>query len=411
MRAGKVKKKPRRGSETEESLCCCEYINQNGERSHLAACLCDCEAVDEACDRWISRKSFQPEVWARALETASDRLRVPWIRGARRIDVSIIPPLVVLPAALHIAALHVLLAVVTLTSLPLFVIWYYHLTHRRKGKTLLFLSLALFSLGYMYYNFVQELFIKGDIGWAHFTSITCGLLLTLLTLIKVKQDPGHLLNHAKNSGLKSVGGCESPNGIQTLRDANRFPQPERESLVAETNWCKICQLVRPPRSGHCMICGSCIRRLDHHCVWINNCIGSSNHRFFILLLLFFLFTSIYGITMTLNTLCRGRNALAALFYCPGVYQEYSTAFNYTCVWYCAIVTAGMGYILLIQLINISYNVTEREVRIALRNKTARRRFCGLVVDTGLYNKGFFHNWQHFLQMDSCATADELAAIV
>ncbi|KAE8621183.1 hypothetical protein XENTR_v10004714 [Xenopus tropicalis] len=324
MRAGKVKKKPRRGSETEESLCCCEYINQKGERSHLAACLCDCEDVDEACDRWISRKSSQPEVWARALETASDRFRVPWIRGARRIDVSIIPPLIVLPAALHLAALHVLLAVVTLTSLPIFVIWYYHLTHRRKGKTLLFLSLALFSLGYMYYNFVQEVFIRGDIGWGHFISITCGLLLTLLTLVKVKQDPGYLLKHAKDSGMKSEGGCELANGIQTVRDCDGFPQPQTDgdSLVAEKNWCKMCQLVRPPRSGHCMICGFCVRRLDHHCVWINNCIGSHNHRFFILLLLFFLFTSVYGITVTLNLLCRGRNAFVALLYCPGVYTEY-----------------------------------------------------------------------------------------
>ncbi|KAE8621184.1 hypothetical protein XENTR_v10004714 [Xenopus tropicalis] len=315
MRAGKVKKKPRRGSETEESLCCCEYINQKGERSHLAACLCDCEDVDEACDRWISRKSSQPEVWARALETASDRFRVPWIRGARRID--------------------------------------------------------------------------------------------------VKQDPGYLLKHAKDSGMKSEGGCELANGIQTVRDCDGFPQPQTDgdSLVAEKNWCKMCQLVRPPRSGHCMICGFCVRRLDHHCVWINNCIGSHNHRFFILLLLFFLFTSVYGITVTLNLLCRGRNAFVALLYCPGVYTEYSTAFNYTCVWYCAIVTAGMAYILLIQLINISYNVTEREARIALRNKTARRMFCGLVVDTGAYNQGFFQNWQNFLQMDCSASADELGAIV
>ena len=29
----------------------CEYVNRLGERSHVAACCCDCEELDEACDR------------------------------------------------------------------------------------------------------------------------------------------------------------------------------------------------------------------------------------------------------------------------------------------------------------------------------------------------------------------------
>lgn len=37
--------------EEEEALCCCEYVNRFGERSHVAACCCDCEDLDDACDR------------------------------------------------------------------------------------------------------------------------------------------------------------------------------------------------------------------------------------------------------------------------------------------------------------------------------------------------------------------------
>lgn len=65
------------------------------------------------------------------------------------------------------------------------------------------------------------------------------------------------------------------------------------------------------------------------------------------------------------------------------------------MWYSVIVTAGMAYIFLIQLINISYNVTEREVQQALRQKTGRRLLCGLIVDTGQYNRGFLRNWHQF----------------
>lgn len=35
----------------EETLCCCEYVNRHGTRSHVAACCCDCEDLDDACDR------------------------------------------------------------------------------------------------------------------------------------------------------------------------------------------------------------------------------------------------------------------------------------------------------------------------------------------------------------------------
>lgn len=408
----KKKVAPPSGGDTDDVLCCCEYINQKGERSHLAACLCDCEDLDEACDRWITCKSLKPEVWARVIETASDRFRVPWIRGAKKVDVGILPPLVLLPVSLYVAAFHVLLGVVVLCSLPVLVIWYYQLTHRRKGKTLLFLSLALFSLGYMYYNFVREVFLKGHIGWGHLSAITAGLLMTFLFLAKAKRNPGYLNKSTTrtkdggipNSSLRCGEGQESSRG-------NSEDQREKHFLIADKNWCKVCEVVRPARSGHCRICGSCVLRLDHHCVWINNCIGSGNHKSFVVLLVVFLVTSVYGITITLKALCRGQYITSALFYCPGVYADYSTSFAFTCVWYCTVVTGGVAYLLLIQLLNISYNVTEREAHIALREKTGRCYLGGLVVDPGTYNQGLCQNWLHFLTLDSQNTGGHLSNIV
>ena len=39
------------GGISADDLCCCEYINSNGERSHLMALFCDCSEVDDAVDR------------------------------------------------------------------------------------------------------------------------------------------------------------------------------------------------------------------------------------------------------------------------------------------------------------------------------------------------------------------------
>lgn len=50
--------------------------------------------------------------------------------------------------------------------------------------------------------------------------------------------------------------------------------------------CRTCyQRPKPARSKHCSICKTCIERQDHHCIWINNCVGLHNYGYFVALLL------------------------------------------------------------------------------------------------------------------------------
>ncbi|XP_041669941.1 palmitoyltransferase ZDHHC23-B isoform X1 [Cheilinus undulatus] len=407
-----MKKRAKKVLEEEETLCCCEYVNRHGERSHVAACCCDCEDLDDACDRFLKREPQKPDSMSSVAEVFTDRIRVPWLwGGARRVDLSLIPPLILLPVLLRLAALHFLLGLVVLTALPGLVLWYYYFTHRKKGRTLFFLSLALFSLAYMYYLFITEVFPSGDVSHVQLTVVTTGVILTLAALIHTKREPG--IVHPNQEAVHSTVTYYSPladrdpavNGGRNdvmMTVSNRAGLSEQtEEEVKESNrknWCPVCRVVRPPRAGHCRICGICVLRLDHHCVWINSCVGQANHRSFLLTLVLFLLTSLYGISLVLRSVCPKQHLFTALLYCPGVYNQYSSALCFTCAWYSSIVTGGLLHLLVVQLINVSYNVTEREARVALRDKTARSAYWGLIVDTGIYSRGFRENWAEFMTM-------------
>jgi hypothetical protein len=70
--------------------------------------------------------------------------------------------------------------------------------------------------------------------------------------------------------------------------------PIQNRTVAEfPRYCEKCKCIKPDRCHHCSVCSTCVLKMDHHCPWVNNCVGFHNYKFFVLFLGYALLYCLY----------------------------------------------------------------------------------------------------------------------
>ncbi|XP_012280272.1 palmitoyltransferase ZDHHC15 isoform X4 [Orussus abietinus] len=95
------------------------------------------------------------------------------------------------------------------------------------------------------------------------------------------------------------------------------------TIKGAIRFCEKCQIIKPDRAHHCSVCGTCVLKMDHHCPWVNNCVGFHNYKFFMLFLAYALLYCMFIAATSLQYLIRlwkgemdgmGRFHLLVLFF-------------------------------------------------------------------------------------------------
>ncbi|XP_051946085.1 palmitoyltransferase ZDHHC16A [Xyrauchen texanus] len=109
------------------------------------------------------------------------------------------------------------------------------------------------------------------------SSVVCIAYFCLLPLVLQTYTPGWIMWHI------CYGHWNLVMIVFHYYKATKTPPgtpPKLKNDIPFVSVCKKCVIPKPARSHHCGICKTCILKMDHHCPWLNNCVGHNNHRYF-----------------------------------------------------------------------------------------------------------------------------------
>ena len=83
---------------------------------------------------------------------------------------------------------------------------------------------------------------------------------------------------------------------------NQNPIHEIKRKGGDLRYCQKCAHYKPPRAHHCRVCKRCVLRMDHHCIWISNCVGHANYKVFFIFLMYAVAACFYSLVLLVGSL-------------------------------------------------------------------------------------------------------------
>jgi hypothetical protein len=157
-------------------------------------------------------------------------------------------------------------------------------------------------MSYIGENGIRSLSTAGQFNRAAFCIIAA---LAVISHFKaMTTDPGAVPPDAKPVPDPEDEPAENGNGSNNNEEQNQ--DHEAQSLITTLppqkvrRLCRRCKAFKPQRAHHCSVCRRCIIKMDHHCPWVNNCVGIGNHKYFLLFIFYTLLSCCYSMILIIT---------------------------------------------------------------------------------------------------------------
>ncbi len=113
--------------------------------------------------------------------------------------------------------------------------------------------------------------------------LVCLVIANSLSFMQVcVLDPGRVnkkVHHRYSPDTIFIGDSASTQ-ISMSKSGEWIRRIKIDGIVFEEKYCLECNLFRISGMSHCRECNRCILDMDHHCIWLGNCIGRNNMKHF-----------------------------------------------------------------------------------------------------------------------------------
>ncbi|KAM6308258.1 palmitoyltransferase ZDHHC13 [Aegotheles albertisi] len=271
------------------------------------------------------------------------------------------------------------LLLVLLFGMALFVRQFVGLKNLRYLPTAFLLSSVFWMFMTWFFWFLPDILYAQEIQILEIT-VMFSVVGTLYYLYKTwRTDPGYIKTSEEE------------------RKENIIALAEAGCLDFRT-FCTLCLVRKPLRSMHCIACNSCVARYDQHSLWIGQCIGIGNHRYYLLFLSFLTMTSVW---LLYGTLLYWSNHCGTSYHRDGAWT-YLTQIIYCSPWVFYIFTVACFHAvwasswLTVQLCQVAFlGLTWHErMNLLMQRKSSKHPVS---LRRNPYNLGCFQNLADFFQ--------------
>ncbi|KAI9478111.1 MAG: DHHC palmitoyltransferase-domain-containing protein [Benjaminiella poitrasii] len=138
---------------------------------------------------------------------------------------------------------------------------------------------------FVYYSYLDRIFLvllrklhRKALAIAYFVPLNIFIFLFIISYCRIaSQKPGNPVSNRSEYRESSFSSTETTVEKVDMKLAQKKP----DTILGNPKWCNSCQIWKPDRAHHCRVCDACVLRMDHHCPWVNGCVGFANYRYYI----------------------------------------------------------------------------------------------------------------------------------